>query len=388
MNTQQRGLITLIKSGLTGQGYALPEDFQLEGAEQLLKKHHMTSLVYVGACHCGISRQEPPMQAMFVQYCRATMKSEAQIRAADRLFAAFDENQIDYMPLKGTKLKALYPAPELRYMGDADILIRMEQYPKIMPIMESLGFTEGKESDHELVWHANTLLVELHKRLIPSYNKDYAPYFGDGWGRAKPESGTRYTMTAEDEMIFLFTHFAKHYRDGGIGCRYVADLWLYRRAHPDLDEDYIRQELESLGLLTFYENVLRLMAVWFEDAPTDAKMDFMTDFIFASGSWGAMESRVLSAAVKDTNHSGGRGGRMRYIGRKAFPRAEYLREKYTVLKRHPRMLPLVWVYRPFYKVLFERKSLSKQQKNLDTLSKDNIARQKQLLNYVGLDYNF
>ena len=37
-------------------------------------------------------------------------------------------------------MKALYPAPELRVMGDADVLIRLEQYEKIVPLMEKMGF--------------------------------------------------------------------------------------------------------------------------------------------------------------------------------------------------------------------------------------------------------
>lgn len=39
---------------------------------------------------------------------------------------AFDAGGIDYMPLKGSILKDLYPRHEMRMMGDADILIRME----------------------------------------------------------------------------------------------------------------------------------------------------------------------------------------------------------------------------------------------------------------------
>ena len=46
------------------------------------------------------------------------------------------------MPLKGCNMKALYPSPELRVMGDADILIRVEQYDRIRPIIQSLGFEE------------------------------------------------------------------------------------------------------------------------------------------------------------------------------------------------------------------------------------------------------
>ena len=388
MNIQQSGMITLFQSGITGQAYALPAGFDLEQAYATAKRHHITNLLYTGACHCGISQQDPVMQAMFQDYCVSTVKSEMQYRDLKRVIAAFDENGIDYMPLKGSKLKAMYPAPELRYMGDADILIRMEQYDRIVPIMESLGFVHSKNSDHEIVWRSKSLYLELHKRLIPSYNKDFYAYFGEGWKLARNEMGTRYTMGAEDEMIYLFTHFAKHYRDGGIGCRYVVDLWLFRNAHPQLDEAYIRRELDQIWLSEFYDNIMHLIRVWFDGEPTDEKMDFMTEFIFASGSWGVQTKRLLSAAVKNTQHTAGRGGKIVHIFKTAFPPAECLKRKYPVLKRKPWLLPAVWVIRPFRKLLFERESLTVQKNKLKLIKKENVDAHKQMLNYVGLNYNF
>ena len=381
-------MITLLQSGITGESYELPDDFDLEQAHAVAKRHHITNQLYVGACNCGISQQDPTMQVMFQEYCVSTVKSEMQYRDLKRVMAAFDEHGIEYMPLKGSKLKAMYPAPEMRYMGDADILIRMEQYEQIAPMMESLGFVHSKTSDHEIVWRSKALYLELHKRLIPSYNKDFYAYFGEGWKLAQKEAGTRYTMGAEDEMIYLFTHFAKHYRDGGIGCRYVVDLWLFRNAHPELKEEYIHQELDQIGLSEFYDNIMRLIGVWFDGEPSDEKMDFMTEFIFASGSWGVQTKRLLSTAVKSTQHMAGRGGRIVHIFKTMFPGAGYLYGKYPVLKKKPWLLPAVWVIRPFRKVLFERESLKVQKEKLKLIKKENIEDHKKMLNYVGLNYNF
>ena len=43
-------------------------------------------------------------------------------------FTIAEENGIDYLPLKGYNLKKLYPKPELRTMGDADVLIRLADF--------------------------------------------------------------------------------------------------------------------------------------------------------------------------------------------------------------------------------------------------------------------
>lgn len=389
MNSQQQGLITLMKSAITGEAYSLPEDFDLEEAQQLIKQHHMLPLAYTGACYCGVDRNSEVMQKMLTHYYRFLIKSEGQMRTIDRVFAAFDEHGIDYMPLKGCKLKKLYPAPELRSMGDADILIRMEQYPRIIPIMESLGFQAVKESDHELVWKAPELYLELHKRVIPSYNQDFFEYFGDGWKLATCKEGTRYSMAKEDEMIFLFTHFARHFRDGGIGCRYVLDLWVFRRANPGMDEEYISKELCKLQLDAFYENILSLIDVWFEGAAADEMSDAITEYIFASGSWGTTSSRAISHALRyraDATHTN--SARSDYFWVRLFPGVDALKGKYPVLEKAPWMLPLVWIYRPVYKLFFEQRSLKFHASRMKVMDKAHIDEREQVLRYMGLAYNF
>ena len=299
MDRQQEGVLTLIRSAVTGQALALPEDFDLDSSLPLLKRHQLTALACAGALNCGLV----PGAQLFEGYGKSLKKSEDQLRILKKLFAAFDENGIAYLPLKGSNMKALYPRPELRVMGDADILIRLEQYAQIVPILESLGFEFQVESDHELIWHAKGLHLELHKRLIPSYNEDYYAYFGDGWRLAKKQAGCRYALSPEDDLIYQFTHFAKHYRDGGIGCRHVTDLWVYKRHFPNLDTAYIRRELDKLQLLAFYDNICRLVGVWFEGAPADQMTDFISEFIFESGSWKGPGSHDLR---RGSEHPGGR----------------------------------------------------------------------------------
>lgn len=389
MNNTQRGIITLLKSAVTEQALPLPEGFEMETAYPEIKRHHMIALAYDGAVRCGIPATTPVMQKLFQGSWKSLVISQRQMKQIGSLFEAFDANGIEYMPVKGCKMKPLYPKPELRAMGDADILIRMDQYDRIVPLLEGMGFREGVESDHELVWQNDSLYLELHKRLIPSYNQDYYAYFGDGWQLAKQKCGTRYAMTAEDEWIFLLTHFAKHFRDGGIGCRHVVDLWVYLRANPHLDEAYVAAELKKLQLLDFCENIRQLIAFWFEDAQPDDKTGFISEYIFASGSWGAMESRALSRAVRDSSHSLlGFNGKLLYLWQTAFPGVQVLEQKYTVLKKAPYLLPAVWLVRPFYKVLFERGSLKRHERNVEALSEDNLQTRRQLLNYVGLDYRF
>ena len=388
MNVTQRGVIALMKSAVLQKPQMLPEGFQIQAAMPLIQRHHIAALAYDGAERCGLTRKDPAVAKLFQAYCSSLLVSEGQMREITRIFRAFEEAGIDYLPLKGCNMKTLYPKPELRTMGDADILIRMGQYERIVPVMESLGFVHKYESDHELVWENQGLNVELHKYLIPTYNRDLYAYFGDGWQLAVSGGGSRWDMTAEDTFVFLFTHFAKHYRDGGIGCRHVLDLWVYLRANPELNMEHVRSVLDRLSLLAFYENIARLLAVWFEGAEADARTEFLTEFLFASGSFGNMEQRMLVESVRNMRRNGaGAAGKLRYLWRLAFPSLEAMQKRYTVLRKAPWLLPVMWLVRPVFKLLCESKSLAHHQRVLDGMTGENRDERRELLEYVGLRDN-
>jgi hypothetical protein len=293
------------------------------------------------------------------------------------------------MPLKGCLLKRRYPKHEFRPMGDADILIRMDQYDRIKPLMEELGFKEGVESNHEYNWHFLDLQLELHKRLIPSYNKDYYSYFGDGWRLAHSKNGTCYAMKPEDEFIYLFVHMAKHYRDGGIGCRQMVDLWIHQRSFPDMDQIYLRRELRKLQLLEFYDNIHKTLQVWFEDAEPDEITEVITAFIFASGVWGHEENHLLSEAVKNQKLAGSAfGGRMRFLFTNAFPPYLNMAMDFPILKKLPWLLPFIWPVRWIDLLFFRRQRLQEKRELIRSATADKIQTYQQQLNYVGLDFRF
>lgn len=387
MNEIQRGVLTLLKSAVTGQALPLPEGFSLEEAMPVIKKHQIVPLAYEGAVNCGVDTKSPPMQQLLQWYCQSLLFSEQQMLDVERIFAAFDANGIDYMPLKGCNMKKRYPKPELRQMGDADILIRMEQYSKIRPIMQQLGFEEKQESDHDLTWQSKRLHLELHKRLIPSYNKDYYAYFGDGWCLAKQQAGSRWAMSPEDELIYLFTHFAKHYRDGGIGCRHLLDLWVYRRSCKDLQEAYIRKELKKLQLDVFYDNICRVLAVWFGDGQPDEITRQITRFLWDSGSWGQQISHVLSVELKNAPARSRHARRNAFL-RTIFPDAQQIQYRYPILQKAPYLLPVIWPVRWVDILLFRGNQIQARRKVLQTVTDDSVEAYRRSLERVGLAFRF
>lgn len=387
MDIIQQGIVTLLKSAVTQESLALPEEFDLEAAYPQIKRHKIDALAFQGAVNCKIPRDHPVMRQLFQSYCRGIVNSENQMRELQRIYRAFDENGIDYMPLKGCNMKSRYPKPELRLMGDADLLIRMEQYEKIASIMETLGFTYKCESDYDLCWQSGGLYVELHRHLIASWNRDWTSYFENWWERARKGGGSRYLMTPENEWLYLFAHFTKHFRDSGIGCRHVVDLWVFLRTHPDLDEEYIKKELAGLWLLEFYENIRRLICVWFEEGEMDEKVTVLTEYIFSSGSWGKNSNWVLSSAIRDSKGKNGKNAKLRYLWKFAFPDLETMQRRHKILRKAPWLHPVMWIVRLVYKILFDRRDLKIRERDLSLLTDENIRMRHEALKFVGLDFH-
>lgn len=389
MDNFHSDVIKLINSAINDETCELSDEFNICEVRKLAKRHQIVTLVYYGLVKCGISADLPIMQEMFLDVAKDIVVNARQKNELNKLFENFNNHKIDYMPLKGVLLKELYPKDEMRPMGDADILINTEQYDQIKPIMLSLGYNEKVESDHELIWTKPELYVELHKRIISSYNKDFYEYFGDGWKFAKKCNGTCYSMTTEDQFIYLFTHFAKHYRGTGIGLRHIVDLCVYRKSNPEMDDTYVKSQLKKFQLDAFYENILRTLLVWFDGAKEDSVTEFITSVILNNGVYGNKQANILATALKESKETGNsKQVRIKRILGNAFPPYSIMSEKFPVLKKVSILLPVFWLVRIINTFLFKRKQLSGKIYEYKTISSEQIEGYKEGLNFVGLDFNF
>ena len=229
--------------------------------------------------------------------------------------------------------------------------------------------------------------IELHKRLVPSYNKDYYRYFGDGWNLATraDESTNESFMSPEDNFIYNFVHYAMHYRNGGIGVKHVTDFYVIMEKNPGLNFTYIENELKKLQLLEFWKNTSQLLDVWFNGGESDEKSEFMTRIIFDSGAYGTAEGKINSEAIRTGNT--GKNVKLKKFFRIIFPTYAGMKQKYPVLKKAPVLLPIMWVVR-WFGGMFNPSKFKEQKKSLDMVSNESINQYQRELDYVGLHFNF
>ena len=306
-----------------------------------------------------------------------------------KVFRLFEECNISYMPLKGIILQELYPEKDMRTMADADILIKNTQYDEVRKILSDLGYEFYSESDHEFNYIKKPYMhIELHKYLIPSYNEDLYQYFGDGWKKARlcNDNSSRYELSTEDNFIYLIAHFAKHYRDAGIGIKGVIDLWIYLEKYPNMNMDVIYLELEKLNLKTFFENLLKLIRAWFADGQMDEVASMMTLFIINSNTFGTMKNQMSAKSIRE-NKNIENAQKFKYL-RSIFPNLAKMKLIFPILEKVPILLPFFWVFRVIRFVLFRRDRIEKNKQIIDSIDIDSISEYDNHMKMVGIDiYN-
>lgn len=347
MDKQLTGVLTLLRSALNGESLTVPHDFDWEQANQSFFQHHLVGLAFRGAMNCGISKTSPGFCQLTALFCKQIQEQRKQMQELQDVYDLLEEQAIDYIPLKGAVLKELYPQEEMRFMGDADLLIKIDQYPRIQKLLSQRGMQCHGRTDHHFEWQGENLALELHISLMLSSDLVWFDYYRNIWEKALLSGhGNQYRLSAEDHFIYLVAHFAKHFCYGGITAKPLCDFWLYRRKYPHMDEDYLCRELEKLRLLPFYRKLMQLMQVWFAGAQPTPADEQLTRMILKGGIMGEEESAAAMNVLRSRKdvHTGSES-KARAILLRAFPPFSAMVRRYRFLEAYPLLLPVAWLLR-------------------------------------------
>lgn len=223
--------------------------------------------------------------------------------ASAKLQKHLESNEVYHIALKGINTKLRYPDSVYRSMGDLDFLYRPEQSPQLARAMQELGyggFSEGRVHDH---YYLQYISVEMHRELVAEGSK-FSSYYIDIWERCKPKGGFEYVyeMSLEDECIYNILHLIEHFKNGGIGIRFMMDIYVYEHL-PEIGLCYVRTELDKLGVLSFYENIRLHSEWWFGTAPQidndkGRLLEKLGDYVIQNGVYGNAENAAALTVVQ------------------------------------------------------------------------------------------
>ena len=155
-----------------------------------------------------------------------------QIIQISKLFKEFNKANIHVIALKGLILRKLYPRPDLRTMGDADILIHEEDIEKVKTLLIGMDYIQTKDATpaHIAFIHKYYSPIEVHWKLADTrYLNGVSHFENEIWKYAVTnEIGTTKVLSLcpEDFLMHLCIHMAVHMRSGGFGLRQLSDFVL------------------------------------------------------------------------------------------------------------------------------------------------------------------
>ncbi len=274
----------------------------------------------------------------------------------------FEKEQIWYLPLKGILLKDDYPKSVMREMTDNDILTDPSRTHDIKAVMENCGYTceSFGEFHHDVYTKPPTLEFEMHRSL---FHGGELPLFDKYFANIKEktiQNGYACKLGDEDFYIYVLCHTYKHYITGGSGLRSLLDVYVFLRAHTDLDRDYLNTELKKLKISSFEEKMRRLSQKVFTGAELNKQEQIDLDYFISSGSTGTSENLEYNQAAKNLGNDDSKASKRRYLKSRVFISGEALQKSYPFVAKHRVLYPFLFVYRPIKGAVTSPKRIFKE----------------------------
>ncbi|MBP9989184.1 MAG: nucleotidyltransferase family protein [Ruminococcus sp.] len=353
MKDFQQQIVNLIRAALTDYVPNHDENYDFEKIFSLADNGGYTSLIYYGALKTPKFNAYEGKKTIIRQVCYEIARSRKQMEEVDAFSAYMDNIGADYCLLKGTELKPLYPHPEMRPMNDSDILVYEKDIKSVNKYLLDSGFKFLAESSMESVWAKTGIEIEIHTRLMEFSHDSKTLYFNTAW-----EHLDGHYLDAEFSFLYQLVHLAKHSALGTMPLRHLVDMFVYTKAHPEINMQEIEKQLKEMHLADFFHNVMELVDCWFNGAQPTELTDLMTDMAFMTRE--ERNDRVMySFEIEKRDKS-----KLSYMFTRVFKNYGSMCDEFPILMKYPVLLPLYWFIRAFG-FIFNRKKQDSAKNNLN-----------------------
>lgn len=345
MSVLSNYLAELIKAQLDGRkAQPIPESLKLENLVALSQNNHMDYLILGALLKTeGLSEEQKNDLSRLVM--RSVLRTGTQVMELKELTRRFEEKGIVNQPMKGARMKFIYPSPEMREMSDIDILIRHDCMDQAEEILKDMGYTlQQSIKHHDIYVKKPYMVVEAHRAMYDkTVDNNQYEYFSD-FSRAILAEGCSYTydFNNEDFYIYMIAHMAKHFYKRGCGVRNLVDIYVYLNSRGDkMNREYVEKELKKLGLLVFAQHMEKLAAAWLEHKSFTAFEQQVFDYMLDSGIYGKDENGIWNK-FSEEQRKDKEVSKLQLKIWYFFPPADYMSEYYPWLEKRPYLLPVAW----------------------------------------------
>ncbi len=267
----------------------------------------------------------------------------------EQICNVFEQNKIDFIPLKGCVIRRYYPEPWMRTSCDIDILVKEQDLRTAIDLLvKSLNYSEKQIGNHDAqLYSQNGIHLELHYKL-QSVKTKWSPFLDNVWNYVIKDDGCYKKQTSNEVFYFYhIAHMALHFKQGGCGVRFFLDLWILNNK-LDYDKQELQSLLEKYGLINFYNEVLALSRFWFDNEQPNELTKIFEEYVLYSGMYGSLENRVI---VKKKEKK----GKFRYLLSRIFLPYSKLKYDYPKLQKCCILYPY-YILKRFFKFVFNKKA--------------------------------
>ena len=183
--------------------------------------------------------------------------------AREDLFAFLEARGIWHVALKGVVLCHMYPQYGMRQMADNDILFDPSFRQEVHDWFVEQGYTveSFQQTNTDEYLKKPVYNFEMHTALFyEGEPPKLIQYYLTIQNRLIQKGGQsfEYCMTDEDFYLYIVAHEYKHFLNGGTGLRSLADVYICNKVKDRMDQGYLKQELNQMGILEFEREMREL----------------------------------------------------------------------------------------------------------------------------------
>ena len=296
--------------------------------------------------------------------------------ALENIKKCFEKHEIDYVFLKGSELKDLYPEPWMRTSCDIDVLVREEDVDEaVSALKKETDFEYQNRSFHDVFLTSENVNLELHFNINENM-ESIDKLLSKAWeNTVKCGESHQFCFTAEYRIFHIIAHMFYHFAHGGLGIRPYIDLWLLRHK-TEFDDNAVRTMCDQCGILKFYEKSCELSEVWLEKSEHDNVTRQLEQYCLNGGVFGSKKNRVLAIKRK---HKG-----IRYFFSRMFVSKKSLQITYPGLKKHPNLIFLYQIRRWIDAIIHSRSKIKNEITILKNSNDEEVESISQLFDYFGV----
>ena len=383
MTAEQNILIDALCVAVAGKPRQISAQADWQALLQLAANHGLLPLLCDGLQKTPEVWAQVPAQAqnpLFSAYMQAIYKETQQNYTCQQLTQQLTQAQIPHIFLKGSVLRYSYPVPALRTMSDLDVLVYAKDFDGIDQVAKQLGGkTIPGDGNHRNYYFPGQVAVEFHPNLL-HHATPIGTDINPGWQYAVESEDFTKQLSPEGVYLNTICHMADHFVAGGVGVRFVLDVWVNRHLHkPEMDRAFVEAELERFGILNFARNIEDLADAWFGDLPMTPVLEELAEYIFTSGSHGTTDQAMLNALSLSPG-----GSRAGALWKKVFyPKAE-LEDRFPWCAGKPLLLPVAWCCRAYKAVTVNGKLILQWSKETGSYSKEQVDENREMLRRFGI----